>query len=306
MLKTTRAKFPTALMLTGILMLTAMLIALGISRAQVETTSVGPLPDCDLVKDKIPSPPCFIEASWVKLSSFKKEIEAKGGTLEIVSESFNLRFPQDQMFKIPFIPYGIPPLNNNYVFEQNTETFVNVNYLLDTIAKESNLPVKLEGLSTPRLTVGGTTIVLGTPDLPVKTSMWRVDRIQRQLKRDLRNDGIELGETCNNISIPRFHLCTFSETRVHHIKVNELQGTLYASLEKHENGKFSMDVAAVNGVGILEMKLVSQTTYFVNDFKKLKAGQGETILLRLTNRIDARAKQYEIAELPKNLISAAK
>jgi hypothetical protein len=167
--------------------------------------------------------------------------------------------------------------------------------------------VKLEGLNNPHLVVGGTSIAF-TGDAPVKTTVFRFMNIQTQLQNDLNDNGIKFNVTqdCTNMTMPRLFICSAPTEKTHHIKVNAPEGTIFASLEKRDNQKISMDIAAVNANGILEMKLASQTAYFVNDFKKLKAGQGETILLRLTNRIDARAKQYEIAPLPANLISAAK
>jgi hypothetical protein len=286
--------------------LTALVIALSISRAEVETTVVGTIPECDFKSTKTQSMPCAIESPFFKVSSFKTELEKTGGTLEVIPEGFNLQFPGDLKFKVDGSPAGTPE-SQSIDFKRDGETFFNMPYVLGLLAKESNLSVKLEGLVNPRLTVGSTKIDFAG-NTPVKTTMFRFMNIQTQLQNDLKNNRIEFNATrdCTNFAIPRLFVCSSPSEKTHHIKVNAPQGTIFASLEKRNEKSFSMDIAAVNANGILEMKLASQTVYFVNDFKKLKAAEGETILLRLTNRIDARAKQYEIAELPKNLISAAK
>jgi hypothetical protein len=284
--------------------LTALVIGLSISRAEVETTTVGLAPDCNFATGKTPlSMPCDLEGNYLKVSSFKTELEKVGGTVEVIPEGFNLQFVGDLKFKVNGSPTGTPE-SQSLDFKRDGETFFNLPYVLGLIATQSNLPVKLEGLVNPRLTVGSTSIDFAG-EAPIKTIMFRFVSLQTQLQNDL-NLGLKFGTTrdCTNLALPRLFLCGIPSEKTHHIKVNDPQGTIYASLEKRVKG-FSMDIAAVNANGILEMKLASQTTYFVNDFKKLKAGQGETILLRLTNRIDARAKQYEIAPLPAKLISSA-
>ncbi len=298
--KITVAAIPTAFALT------ALVIALSISRAQVETTVVGTVAECDFKNTKTQTMPCALEANWLKLSSFKTELEKAGGTLEVIPDGFNLQFPGDRLVKVNGSPTGTPE-NQSIDFKQNGEIFFPTLYVIGLIAEKSNLPVKLEGYINPRLTVGSTKIDFAG-NAPVKTTMFRFMNIQTQLQNDLKNNGIEFSATrdCTNMTIPRLFICSAPSEKTHHIKVNAPQGTIFASLEQRNNKSFSMDIAAVNSNGMLEMKLASQTAYFVNDFKKLKTGQGETILLRLTNRIDARAKQYEIAELPKNLISTAK
>jgi arginine repressor len=286
--------------------LTALVIALSISRAEVETTVVGTAPECDFRSSQPQNVPCVLEGNWLKLSSFKTELEKAGGTLGVVPEGFSLQFPGDRMFKVDSSPIDTPK-DQKMDFQQNGALFFNTFYVISLVAKESNLSVKLEGLNNPHLVVGDTSIAF-TGNAPVKTTVFRFMNMQTQLQSDLKNNGIEFKVTqdCTNMSMPRLFICASPSEKTHRIKVNAPQGTIFASLEKRSNKGFSIDIAAVNANGILEMKLASQTAYFVNDFKKLKAGQGETILLRLTNRIDARAKQYEIAELPKNLINAAK
>jgi arginine repressor len=298
--KITRAAIPAAFALT------ALVIALSISRAQVETTVVGTVAECDFKNTKTQTMPCALEANWLKLSSFKTELEKAGGKLEVIPDGFNLQFPGDRLVKVDGSPIGTPE-NQSIDFKQNWETFFPTLYVIGLIAKESNLPVKLEGLNNPHLIVGDTSIAF-TGDAPVKTTVFRFMNVQTQLQSDLKNNGIKFKVTqdCTNMSMPRLFICASPGEKTHRIKVNAPEGTIFASLEKRSNKSFSIDIAAVNSDGMLEMKLASQTVYFVNDFKKLKAGQGETILLRLTNRIDARARQYEIAQLPKSLISAAK
>ncbi len=285
--------------------LTALVIALSISRAQVETTVVGTIPECDFTSTNPPDVPCAIESPYFKVSSLKTELEKTGGTLEIIPEGFNLQFLGDLKFKMDGTPTGTPE-NQSVNFKREGETFFNMPYVLGLIATQSNLPVKLEGLVNPRLTVGNTAIDFAGA-APIKTTMFRFVNLQTQLQNDLHL-GLKFGMTrdCTNLALPRLFLCGVPSQKTHHIRVNAPQGTIFASLEQRSNKGFSMDIAAVNSAGVLEMKLASQTAYFVNDFKKLEAGQGETILLRLTNRIDARAKQYEIAALPATLISSAK
>jgi hypothetical protein len=102
--------------------LTALVIALSISRAQVETTTIGTFPECDFRSTKTQSVPCALEANWLKLSSFKTELEKAGGTLEVIPEGFNLQFPGDRIIKVDSSPIGTPE-NQSMDFKQNGASF---------------------------------------------------------------------------------------------------------------------------------------------------------------------------------------
>ena len=299
--KMTRAALPIAFILT------ATVIVLSISRAQVETTSVGTIPECNFAKINTSTFPCIFEGNWFKFSSFKTELEQKGGTVEEVDKNLILNFPKDHKIEIPFATEG-SSVDKSMRFEREGAKFYFTTQIMNIISQKSNLPVKLEGYINPRLIVGETSIQFGTSDTPLKTSWFRFMNLQTQLREDFQKSGFRL----EKIDSPNFNLeflrvasCCNPLPEIY-AKVNEPAGTIYAAIQQNYDSKFLIDIAEVNRDGILKFMLGGQTMYFVNDFKKLKAGQGETVLLRLTNRIDPRAKQYEIAPLPAKLIGTSK
>ena len=299
--KLTRTALPIAFALT------AAVVYWGISRAQVETTSIGTIPECDFATIHAATSnfvPCVLEGNWFKLSSFKSELEHAGGMFDETPKSFNLHFPKDQTIEIPTDGSDFGTVR----FNRDGETFFETTAVINAVAQKSNLPVKLEGYINPRLTVGDTPIEFGTNSTPVKTTWLRFMNLQTQLREDFQKSGFRLEKIDSpnfNLEFRRIATCCGPLPKIY-AKVNEPAGTIYAAIQQHYDYKFLIDIAEVNTDGKLEFALGSSTAYFVNDFKKFKPGQGETILLRLTNRIDARAKQYEIAPLPANLIGTGK
>ncbi len=295
--KITRVVLPIAFAMT------AIVIVLSISRAQIETTSVGTIPECNFATVNTGSNfvPCILEGNWFKFSSFKTELEQKGGTVENTSKMMKFSFPGDRTFSIP--NFTNLPQNGSTTFEQKGETFFLTYAVIGTVAEKSNLPVKLEGFVNPRLTVGETSINFGSSETPVKTSFFRFSNLQTQLQKDFQNAGFKLNkltESNNNLEFRRLTICCNASPKIY-AKVNDTPGTIYAAIQQRYNYKFLIDISEVKADGKLEFMLDGPTAYFVNGFKKLKAGRGETVLLRLTNRIDARAKQYQIAPLPTKL-----
>lgn len=302
----TMPKIIKTVLLAGLLSSVA-LVGVSSSLAEILTSSVGPYPTCPVdVFNYATIGDCSSDAAWMRLSDFATDVTKAGGEFAPTKTGFIVKFPGDQEIPISLIKSSDFDLGNNLgtikgdvQFQKNTETWVKVTEVINTIAEKSTLPVQLEGWENPKLQVGKTTLNLVTGGQPQAAFYAYVYGMTRQIFREDNLINLE------NFAIVSPTLATKPELTLetlgkfkHQIMVNDKLGTIYAVLTKNYDRLTFISVAPVAADGTLTLWLGHSTVNFVDTLEKLDPYQRlvdpPAVLVKLSGRLDSKAPKLEI------------
>ena len=306
----TMPKMIKGFLLAGLISSVA-LVHFSSSLAEILTSSVGPYPTCpEDIFNYATVGDCSSESAWMRLSDFATDITKAGGEFAPTKIGFVVKFPDDQEIPVFLLKSSDFDLGNSLgmikgdvQFQKNTETWVNVTEVINTIAEKSTLPVKLEGWENPSLHVGKTTLKLVTEGQSQAAFYAYTFGMMRQISREGDR------KTSPIFTIVSPTLATKSDLTLetlakfkHKILVNDKPGAIYAAITKNYERLTSISIAPVAADGTLTLLLQHSKVNFVDTLEKLDPYQRmvdpPAVLVKLSGRLDTRAPKMEIVVPP--------
>ncbi len=219
---------------------------------------------------------------WISRSSLQKTLEAKDVVWQ-QAEQLHLQFPGAEPFNFDQAYQQAGSLLNHLRFDRGGETYWVAHTLVQAIAHESTLPVKLSGWESPVLMVGSTRVNLGQYG-----ELW-IPRLYREL---LANRFAKFNREVK-VSGPYRH----------RLKVVGEPGTIYGLLTPSLQGSLRSAIGAVGLDGILQLDLPWPQITFAPSAElpyNLPGQPAKVLLLRFTGQLGVNAPFYVVEQIARS------